>query len=155
MYVMKIFTICFLLFTSKFTYAFTSNKTRTITGTVRARETNIPLAKVIVTVKGTFIGVQTDKGGNYKIKVPNGYKTLVFKCKGYKSQQVKIKTGLEDVLNIELMTEVTNEIAITNPKSFVKLQKPYSINSKAIFISGRYYVNEWQKIRELVGKINL
>ncbi|WP_299666557.1 TonB-dependent receptor [uncultured Polaribacter sp.] len=66
-----------------------TNQETTISGKVVDEEGN-PLSGATVQVKGTLIGSDANFDGFYKITIPEGSETLVFKYLGYKSQEVLI-----------------------------------------------------------------
>jgi len=83
----------------------------TVTGIVTDDKNN-PLSGVSVTVKGSGVGVSTDRDGGYKIEVPeNG--VLVFSIVGYISQEVAV--GDQSVINIALVEETKqlDEVVVT------------------------------------------
>ncbi len=86
---------------------------RTVTGNVKAAEDNSALIGASVVVKGTSIGTVTDINGGYKISVPEGRNTLVFRYIGYKTQEVNI--GDRTVINItmEIDAKLQSEVIVT------------------------------------------
>ena len=61
-------SIFFLLLAFGGNYAF--SQTRTITGTVTAKEDGLPIPGAIVKVKGTNTGTQTNVNGKFTLAVP-------------------------------------------------------------------------------------
>lgn len=76
-------------------------QTKTITGTVRAADSNAPLGNVSVTVKGRTTGDITDDLGNYSISA-SPTNTLVFTSVGYATLEVAV--GNRSVIDVELST---------------------------------------------------
>jgi TonB-linked SusC/RagA family outer membrane protein len=60
-------------------------QTRTVTGTVTAKEDGQPLPGVTVRIEGTQTGTQTNADGQFKISVPSGAQKLSFKYVGYEN----------------------------------------------------------------------
>ncbi|MDJ1472010.1 TonB-dependent receptor [Cytophagaceae bacterium DM2B3-1] len=85
------------------TYAETSTKDITVTGTVKDDQ-NQPLAGVTVIVKGTNIGSITNADGKYTISVPSQDATLVFSFIGYVSEEVAV--GTRTSVDITLVNDV-------------------------------------------------
>lgn len=92
-------------------FAFTQD--RTISGVVTSSSDKQPLPGVMITVKGTNIGTQTDMNGHYSIKVPIGKEKLVFSFIGMKYKEVKI--GKKDTINVALEEEAMalEEVVVT------------------------------------------
>lgn len=84
-------------------------QTRTITGTVIAKEDGSPIPGVNVIIKGSTTGVITGADGKYTISASSG-STLVFSYIAYESQQVVVgeKSTIDVALavNNRLLTEV-------------------------------------------------
>ncbi len=101
-------SLCILFFTSQ-TFA----QTRTITGTVIAKDDGEPLPGVSVTVKGTTIGVQTGADGKFSLNIPSaGNKTLTFSFIGYNTVE---KAAIGSVLNVtlEVSSKQLGEVLVT------------------------------------------
>jgi TonB-linked SusC/RagA family outer membrane protein len=67
-------------------------QTRQVTGQVTEKGSKDPLPAITVLVKGAGGGTQTDMNGNFKLNVPNGAVTLIFRSVGYKTQEVAVST---------------------------------------------------------------
>nr|WP_068887583.1 TonB-dependent receptor [Pedobacter panaciterrae] len=63
-------------------------------------ELGLALPGVSVLVKGTTIGVATDKNGKYSLNIPNEQGTLVFSMLNYETQEIKLSG--ENVINVSL-----------------------------------------------------
>ena len=72
--------------------------TRSVTGQVRAAESNQPLQAVRVTVKGTNVGTVTNADGRFTLQVPASATTLHFAVIGYKAVEVPV----QDVVDVTL-----------------------------------------------------
>ena len=86
---------------------------RTVTGTVTAREDNLPIPGVSVRVKEVpGAGTQTSSDGKFTLRVPAGGKTLVFSYIGYATIDQAIGNG---PMRVALTADATslNEIVIT------------------------------------------
>ncbi|QKJ29566.1 TonB-dependent receptor [Mucilaginibacter mali] len=102
---------CLLLFLCGTAFA----QTRQVTGQVTEKGTSDGIPSVTVLVKGASGGTQSDVNGNYKITVPDGAVTLVFRSVGYKTLEVKVAAGATKA-NAGLETDATqlNEVAVVN-----------------------------------------
>lgn len=102
---------CLLLFFCGTAFA----QTRQVTGQVTEKGTNDPIPSVTVLVKGSSGGTQSDVNGNFKITVPDGAVTLVFRSVGYKNLEVKVAAGATKA-NAGMETDATqlNEVAVVN-----------------------------------------
>ena len=69
---------------------------QTVSGTV-TDDTGLPLPGATVTIKGTTTGKITDFNGKYSIKASNG-QTLVFSYVGFSSEEVKVTSGIINVV---------------------------------------------------------
>ena len=78
---------------------------RTLSGTVTAVETGLPIVGVTVAVPGTNVGVSTDTDGKYSIRVPSSGKNLNFSSVGYVTKLIEI--GSSNVVNVTLGMEAT------------------------------------------------
>ena len=89
------------------------SQTRTLAGTVTAKDDGLPIPGVTVSVKGTTVGTQTAGDGKYSLKIAAGAKTLVFRFIGYKTLEVPI-TSLNNV-SVALSSDFTelNEVVVT------------------------------------------
>src|SRR6187402_2156702 len=87
-------------------------QSRTVTGTVTAKEDGLPLPGVTVKIKGTDQGVSTDANGKFSISAQTGT-TLTFTYIAYLAQDVKVGTG--NVLNVVLSqnNQQLNEVVVT------------------------------------------
>ncbi|MDB5144901.1 MAG: SusC/RagA family TonB-linked outer membrane protein [Mucilaginibacter sp.] len=86
---------------------------RKVTGTVTAKEDGLPIPGVTVKVKGTQIGTQTDKTGQYSITVTQNA-ILVFTSLGFISTEQSIPAS--GVLNVALSNEIRglSEVVVTS-----------------------------------------
>ncbi|MEN8202239.1 MAG: SusC/RagA family TonB-linked outer membrane protein [Bacteroidota bacterium] len=76
---------------------------RTVTGQVVDTE-GVPQIGVTITVKGTQIGVITDRDGYYSFELPEGAQTLVFSSMGMKNQEIEV--GNQTTINVTMETDV-------------------------------------------------
>ena len=115
----SILLTCFMLATVLITTeTFAQNKT--VTGQVTAADDGLPLPQVTVLLKGTGQGVPTDADGNYRISVPAGGGTLIFRYLGYTTQEIEI--GSRSIIDVVLVPETTSlgEVVVTGYGSQVK-----------------------------------
>ncbi|WP_188769464.1 vWA domain-containing protein [Emticicia aquatilis] len=79
-------------------FAFTTQ--RTIKGKVLAGSDGSALPGVMVAVKGTSIGTQTDANGDFQLTMPAGSEKLIFTYIGYKTKEVKV--GKDSIITVKL-----------------------------------------------------
>lgn len=92
----------------------TSAQTRLIRGRVIDATTGEPLPAVVVLLKGTSTGTNTDRIGRFSLKVPNGEVTLTLNSLGYVAQHTLLKAK-QDSVTIRLKPDVKslNEVVVT------------------------------------------
>ena len=76
-----------------------------VTGRVTDAQTGEGLPGVSIIIVGTTIGVTTDIEGKYRINVPDKETVLSFSFIGYQSEQIVV--GDQDIINVNLITELT------------------------------------------------
>jgi iron complex outermembrane receptor protein len=104
------FLVAALLWMTAHTAAWAQS--RTVTGTVTAREDNTPLPGVTVLVKGTTTGTATGADGAYSITVPGNETTLVFSFIGYTSQEVAVGTRSTIDMALGADVQALNEVVV-------------------------------------------
>ena len=77
-----------------------------VVGHVRSRTDKSPIESVNIYFKGTDIGVVTDEDGFYVIKNPGNETTLVFSCVGFRTQEIRIKPGEVNGLQVEMREDI-------------------------------------------------
>jgi TonB-linked SusC/RagA family outer membrane protein len=82
-------SLCVLLLSVTQVFA----QSRTITGTVTAKDDGQPVPGASVKIKGTSIGTQTNASGKYTLRVPNGG-TLVFTFVGYNTLELPVGSAV-------------------------------------------------------------
>jgi len=87
-------------------------QSRTVTGTVTAKDDGLPIPGASVKIKGSNIGTQTDASGKFLLKVSTG-QTLVISFVGYKTLEIAVGTG--SVINATLFSTSTqlSEVVVT------------------------------------------
>ncbi|MVN92572.1 carboxypeptidase-like regulatory domain-containing protein [Mucilaginibacter aquatilis] len=87
-------------------------QSKTVTGTVTAKDDGLPLPGVTVTVKGTTTGTQTDGNGKFSLNAPQNGR-LVFSFIGYTSFETAVTSS--GVVNVSLQASSTNlsEVVVT------------------------------------------
>ncbi|MCU0393462.1 MAG: von Willebrand factor type A domain-containing protein [Thermoflexibacter sp.] len=126
-------------------------QSRTITGTVRDKDSNGELPGVSVVVKGTTTGTTTDFSGKYQITANSDKDILIFSFVGYITQEVKVEQRqvidvvlepdarrLEEVVVIGYGVQNTHTITGSISKVIGKKQK----KSKPI---GNYVIKKQKK----------
>lgn len=98
--------LCLLFYTTQI-FA----QSRTVTGTVTAREDGTTIPAVSVSVKGTTIGTQTGVDGKYTIKAADG-DVLLFSFLGYDTQSVVVKGNVINVV-LTLNSKQLGEVVVT------------------------------------------
>ncbi len=78
-------------------------QTKEISGTVTSADDGSVIPGVSISVKGTTIGTITDIEGNFRLKVPEEAKILVFSFVGMTTQEVVI--GTKTTINVTLKSE--------------------------------------------------
>ena len=98
-----------LVFAGNCAYA----QTRTVTGTVTAKDDGLPIPGVSVVVKGTRIGTQTSIEGRFNLKVPAGATTLTFTFIGFQTLDIPIPASgsVKVVMNNDF--KELNEVVVT------------------------------------------
>ena len=95
----------FILLYSTFNFAFA--QTKSVSGTVTDSDTSEQLIGVVVSVKGTSIGTQTDVNGKFKLNVPITASTVLqFKYLGFVTKEVTV--GSQTDFKIVLKQDLTN-----------------------------------------------
>lgn len=94
-------------------------QSRTITGTVTAKEDGLPLPGVTVRIKGTDQGVSTDANGKFSINAQTGA-TLTFTYIAYLPQEVTV--GNSNVMNVVLTqnNQELNEVVVVGYGTLLK-----------------------------------
>src|SRR6187402_868748 len=88
-------------------------QTRSVTGIVRDKDTNEPIAGVNIQVKGTGIGTATDDGGNFTLSVPESSNTLLFSFVGYVTLELTIPATNVVNVALESASAELNEVVVT------------------------------------------
>lgn len=86
---------------------------RTVSGQVLEADTGEPIVGVTVMVEGTEVGTITDLNGNYILKVPHGYKDLIYSFIGFDIKTLRI--GIDDLSRVEiepLKTELQEVVVV-------------------------------------------
>lgn len=88
-------------------------QTKEITGKVTSTDDGGSVPGVSVSVKGTTLGTITDTDGQYRLKVPQESKTLIFSFVGKETQEVTI--GNQSTINVTLSSGniSVDEIVVT------------------------------------------
>lgn len=85
-----------------------------ISGIVRDASNNTSLPGVNVSVKEkTGAGTITDIDGNFKLKLPEGAKTLIFSFVGYTSQEVPIANKTVFEIRLQSDAKTLDEVVVT------------------------------------------
>lgn len=89
------------------------SQTRTITGTVIAKDDGLPIPGVSVAVKGSKTGTQTNLQGKFTLALPSGATNLTFTFIGYKTLDLPIPAS--GVLNVTMNSDFKelSEVVVT------------------------------------------
>lgn len=79
---------------------------RTIRGTVRSAEDNMPMPGVTVLLKGTTRGTATDLDGGFVLDVPDQGGTLTFSFIGFRTYEVAL--GNSNMINVVLEPDISS-----------------------------------------------
>ncbi|GAB3930868.1 SusC/RagA family TonB-linked outer membrane protein [Mucilaginibacter myungsuensis] len=101
-------SLCFLLLCASQVYA----QSRTVTGTVTAKDDGLPLPGVSVKVTGTTIGTQTNASGKFTLSVPATAKSLTFSFVGFNPEVVNIGGGAVNAV-LSSNTKDLAEVVVT------------------------------------------
>jgi TonB-linked SusC/RagA family outer membrane protein len=99
-------SLCFLVLSITQVFA----QSRTVTGTVRAKDDGQPIPGVTVKIKGTAIGTQTNAAGKFTISVPPGA-ILQFSFIGYANVELPASDPM--VVNLGAGNSQLNEVVVT------------------------------------------
>jgi len=93
-----------------------------ISGKVKDDLTGEPLPYVTVILKGTTVGTLTDLSGKYRIETTSKAAEILFSFIGYQTESRSIKTGKEQIININLKLSSINldEVIVTYEKKSYK-----------------------------------
>jgi len=114
----KLLGISLLLFATMQTMA----QTRTVTGVVRDKTTNDPIAGTNIQVKGTGTGTITDEAGRFSLGVPDASNTLVFSFVGYITIEVTIPTSNVVNVSLESASSELEEVVVTVGRGIQRTQ---------------------------------
>jgi iron complex outermembrane recepter protein len=101
---------------------------RTVVGKVTDADKE-PLIGATVLVKGAVVGTKTDTDGNYKVEVPAGYGTLVFRYTGFEDLEKTLDAV--NVLNVTLQQDgVMQEVVISVSRNATrtKIETPLAVD---------------------------
>ncbi|ASU35341.1 SusC/RagA family TonB-linked outer membrane protein [Mucilaginibacter xinganensis] len=104
-------SIFFLLLVFACNHAY--SQTRTVTGTVVAKDDGLPIPGATVVAKGSNNGTQTNAQGKFSVAVPAGATTLTFSFISYKTVSLPIPAS--GVLNVTMVSDFKelNEVVVT------------------------------------------
>lgn len=88
-------------------------QTKEVSGEVTSAEDGGAIPGVSVSVKGTTIGTVTDMDGVFRLKVPQGAKTLVLSFVGMTTQEIEL--GNQSKVNVKMVSEniSVDEVVVT------------------------------------------
>lgn len=129
-------------------------QTRTVTGTVTAKEDGLPIPGVSVQVVGTTTGTQTDANGRFRLNVPNSG-ALKFTFIGYNSQERSIN-GPSTVFNVVLETssKQLGEVVVTGALGLNRTRNQQSYAAQQISGDAISSTRSPNVASELSGKVS-
>lgn len=106
-------------------------QSRTVTGTVIAKEDGGPIPGVSVKVKGTALGVITGADGKYSINVPSTGKILVFGFIGYATLEKPI-TGSVVNATLEISNRQLGEVTVVGALGITRTRNQQSYAAQEV-----------------------
>ena len=100
---------------------------KTITGTVKGTEDNLPIVGATILIKGTSNGALTNVDGKYQISIQQGA-TLEFRFVGMKTKEVIIGASNVYDVNLELDLVGVNEVVVVGYGTQIKSKVTGSIS---------------------------
>jgi TonB-linked SusC/RagA family outer membrane protein len=122
-------SLCFLMLCASQVFA----QSRTVTGTITAKDDGLPLPGVSVRVTGTTNGTLTNAQGVYTITVPTAAKSLTFSSVGYSSQDAPVNGRSTISLALVPNSRALGEVVVTGYGTQAKSEVTGSISA----ISGK------------------
>src|SRR5476651_2241325 len=141
-------SLCFLWLGIAHVFA----QSRTVIGTVIAKEDGGPIPGVSVKVKGTALGVITGADGKYSIKVPETGKTLVFGFIGYGTIEKAI-TGSTVNATLEVSSKALAEVEVTSAFGIKTTQRSNSNSAQVVSSEELNTVRQPNINNALAGKV--
>jgi iron complex outermembrane receptor protein len=95
-----------------------------------------PLTGAVITVKNTFIGVYTDKDGNYSLPgLKNGFYIIRFSFLGYETSSRELSVRNDTILNIALLSKsfMTEEVFVNATRAGENTPVTYSTITREDF----------------------
>lgn len=111
------------------------SQTRTITGTVTAKEDGLPIPGVNILVKGSSLGAQTDASGKYSIALPEGSKMLTFSFIGYYTKEVTVGSTNTVNISLEMNSKQLGEVVVVG----YGIQKRQEFTGSAATVKGEAF----------------
>lgn len=99
-----------------------------VSGRVTGSDDGLPLPQVTVLVKGSTIGTPTNVDGEYRLQIPNGTETLVYRYLGYVTQEINVAN--KSRINVILTPDATSlgEVVVTGVASATPKKKlPFTV----------------------------
>ncbi len=122
----------------------------TIKGYVKDKKNGEALIGVVVSKKGTNIGVSTNEYGFYSLTLPKGQHTIVTNYLGYKSLEKNIDLNQNTTLNIEL-EEIDNQLQEVEITSEAEDKNIKSIEMSTVKLD----IKQVEKIPALLGEVDI
>ncbi len=136
-----------LLFTM---YSILAQEKYTIKGYVKDKKNGEALIGVVVSKKGSNIGVSTNEYGFYSLTLPKGQHTIVTNYLGYKSLEKNIDLNQNVTLNIEL-EEIDNQLQEVEVISEAEDKNIKSIEMSTVKLD----IKQVEKIPALLGEVDV
>lgn len=117
-------SLCFLLFTTQLIA-----QSRTVTGTVSAKDDGSPLPGVSVKIKGTSFGAQTNVNGKFSLSVPDDA-VLEFSFIGYNTLEMKATDKM--VVTLTASANQLGEVVVTGALGIARTRNQQSYAAQQI-----------------------
>lgn len=116
----------FLLFILSGTILSVYSQNTIVKGVITDARSNETLPFVNIQVAGTTFGDLSDDEGNYSISMAPTHNKLIFTYVGYQTQEIEIKPGESQIINIQLNVDVTllNEVIVKSKGRYRNRENP-------------------------------
>jgi TonB-linked SusC/RagA family outer membrane protein len=130
-------------------------QTRSIKGTVIDKDDGQPMAGVSVSVKGTGLGTQTDRAGNFSISGPSGNATIVFSFIGYIKKEVNVAANTEKIsVVLQNDTKSLSEVIVVGALGLQKQTRESGYSQATIKSADLTQAHPTNLQNGLVGKVS-
>ena len=129
-------------------------QTRTVTGTVTAKEGGLPVAGATITVKGKSMGTQVGADGKYTIQLPSGASVLVFSAVGSVAQELTVPATNRLNVALAASTQQLNEVVVVaGAFGTTRTAKSTTYNAQVVDSKQLTTIRETNLNNALAGKV--